>query len=168
MGLTKFDLQAISAFLDQSVRDQRQALKEAENTTLSDPDAAINLINDMLSSARNRNLLTTNVIHYAARGNPGSVKAVDCDYAKLDHVWIQNGADDGRIRAVKSEFDEWLRKRGYNPKQVVDLLKRHYVVSVNKVTIGSGVPFFDKSTGQLRRYCYDLTPKNPGSIPGSS
>ena len=168
IGLTKFNLKAISDYLDETVRDLRVALKEAENLTLADPDSAVNLLNDMISAARGRHLITTNIIRYATRGNPGAITMVDTDPGKLDHVWIQNGSTDGRVRAVKTDFDDWLRKRGLNPKQFVDLLERHYVVNVGKQTIGSGVPFFDKSVGQLRRYCYDLTPKIPGSIPGSS
>jgi len=53
---------------------------------------------------------------------------------------------------------------------VIDLLKKEYLITMNKQTIGSGVAILDASIGKLRRYCYDFTPINPspGSTPGSS
>jgi hypothetical protein len=169
-GITTFDINAIQGYLDKVMGDQRVSLQEAESTTLSNPDAAVNLLNDLISSVRGRHLITTDVINYGT-GRPGKVNLLDIEGTKnLDHVWVQRGDKDGRVRAIKHDFDEWMRKRHHNPKQVIDLLKKDYFVSVNKQTIGSGIVMLDASIGRLRRYCYDFTPINsyPGSTPGSS
>jgi len=168
-GLTKFDVPAITACLDDTLARMRQTLKVQEYTTLTSPGAGSDVLADMIADIRGRHLLITDRINYGA-GNPLLVDAsATGDITRLTDVWMQVGDKDGRVRVRTKPFNKWLRDHKLQPAQILKLLEKTYFVHRSKSSLGSGVPFLD-ATSKYRSECIDLTPRGSflGSSPGSS
>jgi hypothetical protein len=167
-GLARFDTAGLGTFLGLMLARQRGEMKAQEYATMAATKDVVGLIQEMVAECRGKNLIITEHIPYASVGRPTPNNLVDTDLSRLGDVWLQMGDKDGRIRARIRPFKEWLRKRGLNPKQIMEALKADYVVTQSKQTIGSGVAGLDASgrIGQLE--CVDLTPLPKASPPAPS
>ena len=163
-GLTKFNVAAIEQYLDQSFSKLRGELVVQAHSTLGDDDSVLGLLTDLKRELRGKNMIITKVIHSGA-GKPVPAVPIDTELSKLQDVWVQVGVDDGKIRMSMRNFDEWLRKRRLQPKQVMKKLEKYYIVDRKKLSIGAGVQFVDAASDN-RGMCYDLTPLiSPDSNP---
>lgn len=163
IGLTRFDLQKLTAYVDQVFRKQRLTMKTQEYATMEAATDVVGLLNEMLQQQRNRHLIVTETIPYAYIGKPTPLNLVDTDMSRLTDVWIQLGDKDKRIRLRVRQFHMWLRDHKLNPVQIVEMLRQHYHITQSKQTIGAGVPGLDALAKFGRAECYDLTPLNVSS-----
>lgn len=170
IGLTSFNLPAIKAYLADTLATLRLDLAETyRHVAMSDPSDGRALLQEMMTDLRGKHMITTNVINYPGVGRQPKVDPIDMSIdqiGRMQNVWMQVGVNDGRIRAVRRQFDGWLREHHYNPRQIIDMLKRFYVVTPGRQTIGAGIPYLNAHAlfGQL--HVYDFTPLNaPGSSP---
>jgi hypothetical protein len=166
-GLASFDIDRLRQYLGEQIKHQQHGMVRHDHTTMQTSASAEGLLNEMIAMQRNRGLLTTEIIPYAGMGKPRPVNAVDTDLSRVGDAWIQYGRNDGRIRARCREFDKWMKDKHVNPEQIIDQLKKVYVVSKSKQSIGAGVAAMG-STDKLRTFCYDFTPLPTASSPSPS
>jgi len=169
-GLTTFDVAAMETMLDNELLRQRLSLGKKSHSTLSDPQAVLYLMNDMISEIRGKFMITTDIVPIGM-GRPVGIQLIGTDVSRIENLWLQLGDTDGRIRCRAREFDTWMRKRNQNPDNIMRMLGQWYTIVEGKMTIGAGVPMLDVQSKGLtgRAHCYDLTPipTSSGSIPGS-
>ena len=166
-GLTRFDIPALSAFLDDVLARQRSEMKSQDYSTLATAADVRGVLTEMITSLRSsRSLLVTDVIPTTTMGKPRPVTLVfPMSPDQLGDVWAQVGDKDGRMRVRRRPFNEWLRDHHYNPRQIIDGLKTFYMVLESKTTIGAGVTGFDATAKIGQTACYDFIPLPPS--PGS-
>lgn len=167
IGLTRFDLAGLSAFLDDALKAQRSMMKSQDYTTLTTAADVRGVLSEMITSLRSsRSLLITEVIPTTTVGKPRPVNHVyPSTLDNLGDVWAQVGDKDGRLRVRRRPFNEWLRDHHYNPRQIIDGLRAFYTVLESKTTIGAGVAGFDATAKIGQTACYDFIPLPPS--PGS-
>jgi hypothetical protein len=161
IGLTSFDIPRLRDYIAGQMQAQRGEMKAQEFATLQTTADAAGLLGDMFSELHNRHMIITDRIPYTTRGRPTPVNFAHNnvpDLSRMGGVWVQLGDKDGRVRLKVRKFNDWLRDKHLNPKQVIDMLKGRYVVTKSKQTIGSGVPGLDALSSFGRSECYDLTP----------
>lgn len=171
-GLTKFDITAMKKHLGEELAKQRAQLLGKGHVTMTSPDAVLNMLSDLVSELRGKHMITTTYVPVIGMGRPAKVDLVDTDVSRLQNVWLQQGVNDERLRIRSHEFEQWLRKRNQNPSAVIRMLRKHYNVLVEKLSIGAGVALVNSQTigAAGRSQCYDLTPikiTSSGSSPGS-
>jgi hypothetical protein len=159
-GLTSFDISAMQTFLIQALQELKNDAS-MEVYTLTAPDAAENIIAELIGDLRNVSMIETNIVPRAIMGRPNQqqqavTEVVPVDRNRVKDVWMQVG-DDGRILVRAKSFDDWLRKRKYNPKQVRRLLEKDYRITRRKVGIGVGIWWM--ASAKSRATCYELDPK---------
>jgi hypothetical protein len=166
-GLTRFDIQALSAFLDDVLARQRDSMKSLDYSTLASAADVRGVLTEMITSLRSsRSLLITEYIPTTTMGKPRPVNVVfPMALDSLGDVWAQLGDKDSRLRVRRRPFNEWLRERHYNPGQIIDGLRAFYMVLESKTTIGAGVTGFDATARIGQTACYDFIPLTPS--PGS-
>ena len=166
-GLTRFDIQALSAFLDATLGRQRAGMKSQDYSTLATAADVRGVLTEMITSLRSsRSLLITEYIPTTTMGKPRPVNVVfPMALDSLGDVWAQLGDKDSRLRVRRRPFNEWLREHHYNPGQIIDGLKSFYMVLESKTTIGAGVIGFDATAKIGQTACYDFIPLIPS--PGS-
>lgn len=167
-GLAHFDVAKLSAYLDEMLAHQRAEMKSQEFATMQAAGDVVGLLQEMMDEIRGKNLIVTDVINYIAAGRPIPAQIYG-DPNQLGDVWCQYGTKDGRVRVRVRPFNEWMRKRKLNPKQVLGMLSKQYIVTQSRQTIGAGVPFLDIARFG-RAACYDFTPISSTHAPshGSS
>lgn len=170
-GLTNFDLPGLTAYLDAMLTSQRKEMQDQEYATLLASQDVAGLLQEMVSELRGKSVLATETIPYVQAGRPVPLRMVETgiDPTRLGDVWIQLGANDGRIRVRLRPFKDWLRKRGLNVGTIKKLLKDRYIVTQSRQSIGAGVAGFDAASIE-RSACLDLTPlpsASPAPSPGS-
>jgi hypothetical protein len=158
IGLTQFDIPALRDYLDEMVKLQRGELKTNEYSTMAASVDVVALLQDMLHDIRGKHLIVTESIPYIRIGKPTPVNLVDTDLSRLGNIWCQLGDKDKRVRIRVRPFREWMHDHRLNPKQIIDALKKHYIVTQSKQTMGAGVAGLDAVTRLSRSECYDLTP----------
>lgn len=166
-GLTRFDIQALSRFLDETLKVQRSGMKSQDYSTLASTADYRGVLTEMLVSLRGtRNLLITEIIPTSTLGQPRPVNHVfPMSLDQLGDVWAQTGDKDGRIRVRRRPFNEWMREHRYNPRQIIEGLKPYYIVLESRATIGAGVAGFDATAKIGQSACFDFIPLTPS--PGS-
>ena len=169
-GLARFDVAGLGTYLGLMLARQRGEMKAQEYATMAATKDVTALLADLVSELRGRSMIITETIPYAGAGagRPTPNNLVDTDLSRLGDVWLQVGDKDGRIRARIRPFKEWLRKRGLNPKQIIEALKADYVITQSKQTIGAGVAGLDASARIGQSECLDLTPLPKASSPAPS
>jgi hypothetical protein len=163
VGLTRFDIAGIKAYLDVALGELRSEMKLQNYATMSATQDVVSLMNEIMLDARNKGLIITERIPYGAIGRPVPMTLVDTDMSKVNDPWLWVGQKDGRVRARVRPFNDWLRKRRLNPRQFIEALKGHYHVMQSKQTIGTGVVGLDALSKFGRYECYDFTPLNVSS-----
>jgi hypothetical protein len=138
-------------------------MKTQEFATMAATQDVVSLMHEIMSDARPRNLIMTETIPFRQIGQPAPLKLVDTDMSKVDNPCIWAGEKDGRIRTKVRYFNDVLRKRHLNPRQVLDSLRGHYAIVQSKQTIGAGVVGIDALARFGRSECYDFTPLTPPS-----
>jgi hypothetical protein len=164
-GLATFDVALIEACLRTTLAGLRDS-STAKIYSMSGAQSGEDLLAEMMTDLRGKNLVVTEAVPTAGMGRPAPGTVVADPYtdpARLQDVWMQYGKNDGRVLARVRPFNEWLWKRGQHPKQMLELLRQDYVVTERKTSIGVGVAFLDAIKG--RAMCYDLTPKVPPAPP---
>lgn len=167
-GIARFNTGEMEKYLDQSMIDQRNELQVQAFTTIAQTSDVIGLLHEMLTDARKDGLIITDTIPYANKGKPVPQTVVDTELSRIADPWIWMGNKDGRVRARARVFNDKLRARRLNPRQIIELLKGHYHVTQSKQTIGAGVAGLDALARFGRYECYDFTPitsslPSPGS-----
>ena len=169
IGITCFDMVALSAYFDTVIARQRGGLKTQEYATMQETDDVLGLLHEMMNDIRNRHLVVTETLPYGVPGRPLPNNVVNTDMQRLDDVWMQVGDKDGRIRVRVRPFNAWLRKHKLSSQQIIGKLGAHYQVTQGKQGIGIGVAGLDHMA-KYRTTCYDFTPLNVPHVPspGSS
>lgn len=157
-GIAQFDLAGLRTYLDTALGEQRGEMKMQEYATMTATQDVVGLMHEIMLDARNKGLIITETIPYGVMGKPLPATLVDTDMSRLDNPWIQMGKNDGRVRARARMFNDYLRKKRLNPRQIVDSLRAHYHVTQSKQTIGAGVVGLDALARFGRHECYDFTP----------
>jgi hypothetical protein len=166
VGLATFDLAAIRRCLDETLRGMRSST--TAKTYGMATKAGDEILNEMMAELRGKHMIYTDIVPLPTMGRPPTVnpEPFNSDPTRLENVWLQVGKNDGRILAAARQFDKWLLKHGYGPRQVMDMLRQDYHVTERKASVGAGVNFLEAVKG--RAQCYDMTPKvapshNPAS-----
>lgn len=169
IGVTRFDMTALSDYFDTVIARQRGELKAQEYATMDGADDVLSLLHEMMNDIRNKNLVVTETLPYGISGRPVPNNVVNTDTQRLEDVWMQVGDTDGRIRVRVRPFNTWLRKHRLSPKQIIGRLGTHYHVEQGKQGIGVGVAGLDHMA-KYRTTCYDFTPLSDphAPSPGSS
>lgn len=156
-GLTRFDIQAMTDFLMATLASMRSNAQLKVYAATG--DAALG---EVLADTRNRNLLITEYVPSGA-GKPTKIAALGFDPGRTSDIWIQLGQTDGRVLARCRPFNDWMRKHGHSPKQVIEELRRNkYKVIVTRAAIGTGVEHFaSMQQGMNKLDSYDITPPHP-------
>lgn len=159
-GITQFDLARLEAFIDQALREQRDEMQVQAYSTMAQTQDVLGLLHEVMSDARKDGLIITETIPYASKGKPSLTPQtlVETDISKITDPWIWMGRKDGRVRTRCRAFNEHLRKRRLNPKQILEKLRQHYHVTQSKQTIGTGIAGLDALARFGRYECYDFTP----------
>jgi len=167
-GIAKFDLTGLKTYLDVALAEQRGEMQVQEYATMVATQDVAGLMHEILLEARNKGLIITETIPYATMGKPLPATLVDTDMSRVDSPWIWMGKNDGRVRARARMFNDWLRKRRLNPRQIIDSLRGQYHITQSKQTIGTGVVGLDALARFGRHECYDFTPiTSPAPSPDS-
>ena len=170
-GFTRFNIQALRDFLGSALARQRAGMTHQNYATLATGIDAEGILQELRMEQHNHSMICTRTIPYIQVGRPVQMPVEDTDLSKISNVWMQVGTADGRMRLMVRPFNAWLRKRGLNPGQFMEMLKTIYHVTQSKQSIGVGVLGLDAAASLGRAECYDLTPINtpaPAPSPGSS
>ena len=168
-GLTTFDIEGITQCLGEALREMRVNML-AQTYTLAGPAAGQDLMDEMRADIRGRHMVVTQLVPAAGAGRPIGVMPL-VEFRPDGDIWMQVGADDGRVLARVKAFNKWLVDHGHSPDHAMRLIDKFYVVRKRRATIGAGM---DALRGQGNPLCYDMTPRqwtppshNPSS-PSSS
>jgi uncharacterized protein DUF927 len=162
LGITRFDIVRLRAYLVEQLKKQRGGMGMQEYKTMQATQDVVAMIREMLHQLRNKHMIITERIPYKSIGKPTPNNLVDGDVSRMTNIWAQVGDQDGRIRLGARSFHQWLREKHLSPMQIIDALRAHYLVTQSKQTIGSGVPGLSAMATIGRFECYDLTPLPSG------
>ena len=154
-GLVDFNTAAIARCMGDRLKELRDNLA-ATTYTLNTATAASDVLAEMQGELRGKNMIETPYVPLPGRQRPATLDAPFADPNRLGDVWMQHGLTDGRILVRIRPFNTWLVKNNYSPEQVLQLLRKEYLVLTRRATVGAGVQFLQ---GAQAAPCYDLTPR---------
>lgn len=120
LGLTKFDLDQLKAFLVTVLGNMRESVKESPSDMSKDISMSA-ILGEYLNAMRARHTLITNRV-WRFKGKPSGVKVVN-DATKLDGIYVQIGREDGWVRFNSRHFSDWMADHGYSRTHFVKRMK---------------------------------------------
>lgn len=161
LGFTKFNEEALKAFMLEVLEDMRKVRTEQP----VDMHKAINVSTrfaQFLNAMSGRHTLITNKIH-TAHGKPVSnsiqIDVKRCDINRLDGIYVQVGVNDKRLRFSSTYFNRWLAQQGFPQRVFTEALTREFGMCIARGRLGAGTIH---QAGALE-YLFEIDLTNPAA-----
>lgn len=156
MGMTKFDVAKMQAYLVDCLRKMRSTLSTGHSSAMNKANAK-EILAQMTNDISTTSLIVTDFIPapLVGRHTVQMAKMINPPI-RPGVIWMHRGKKDGRVRALRSSFNEWLDAKGYDPDKIIRDLESFYKIEPKKLTLGTRVQGWPAPSQQ--QWCYEMIP----------
>lgn len=125
LGYTKIDEKALREFMLKTL----ESMREQRRDTHVDMDKSINastILAQFININRTHHTLVTNRLHVGAGRPAAGDIVIKSDLSKVNGIYIHIGLEDKLMRISSYHLQEWLTSKGYQRKQLMDAMAKHY------------------------------------------
>jgi hypothetical protein len=122
LKLTQIDTAAMKVFLVDTLKNLRTLrIDNVKDLSGQGQFSVEDLLHALLKDGNGRFVIVTNKV-WQGVGKPAGIN-LDTATDRIQAPWAQYGAEDGLLRIIWADFQDWLRKRGYSSGTVLKQLE---------------------------------------------
>jgi hypothetical protein len=167
IGLLQFDIPALWAFCEATIRQQRTVVKDM-GVNVDDPVTHLSRLSQFLNEHIRNQIHTERVPQHGANRYTGKQQVLNAMHIEHSNFFVARIAKVDKMMFVsKSRLEDWFRHKGYNFRQMVDVLRKEKLCtdSAFKRSLGAQANLMTQPTAE-RVLEFDLAkPELGGFLP---